>query len=338
MQPVGTARFVGEAEDPAGLGAAGLSIIVVTYRNAPLILDCVAALRRAAPAVPAELIIIDNDSGDDTAAVARAGAPDARVLDSGRNGGFAAGCHAGVALARGRWLLFVNPDAVPEPGSIDALLDCARHDPRVGIVGGRCLAADGSVDPRSWWRRPGLWSAFCFATMLSSLFPGNRVFDPESSRPWSAEATETRRVPIVPGTFMLVARRAWDETGGFDQAFFMYGEDVDLCLRAAGLGHLSMVTGRAVFHHEGGASSTSLRKLVLLFTGKATVLRRHLPPGLRAVGVRLLMLGVLARAVLSRVFTARPQRQGRPTAKGADWRGLWAARREWAPGWPASRT
>ncbi|MEW2358220.1 glycosyltransferase family 2 protein [Spirillospora sp. NPDC029432] len=309
-----------------GLPPDGVSVIVVTYRSTAHLEECAAALRRAVGGEPAELIIVDNDSGDGTADAARRLAPDARVVESGRNGGFAYGCHEGAARASGEWLVFVNPDAVPAPGSIAALVAAARADPRAGIVGGRCVAADGTTDPRSWWGRPTRWSAFCFATLLGSAFPGNRFLDPESPRPWSAE---TRRVPVVTGGFMLVSRRAWDETGGFDRSFFMYGEDADLCLRAAGLGYRPMVTGRAVFRHEVGGSSTSTGKLVLLFTGKATVLRRHAGAG----AVRLLAAGVLARAVLSRVLSARPERQGRPTAKGEDWRVLWSRRREWTKGW-----
>lgn len=324
-------RFV-PGDDP-GLGESGVSIIVVTYRNAAHIGACVAAARRAAPAVPTELIIVDNASGDDTAAAAKDAAPDAQVVEHDRNGGFAAGCHVGAARAHGRRLLFLNPDAVPAPGSVDALLDCAQRHPDAGIVGGRCLRPDGSADPRSWWGRPSLWSTLCFALLLSSAFPGSRRFDPESPVPWSGAPDEERRVPIVTGAFMLVDRAVWDRLTGFDQAFFMYGEDADLCLRAAAAGYRPMVTARAAFEHPGGASSTSPRKLRLLFTGKVTLIRRHFPRGGRALGVRLLLTGVLLRAVAGRLLAAQPDRQGRPTQAGGDWRTLWAARRDWRHGW-----
>ncbi|WP_067452528.1 glycosyltransferase family 2 protein [Actinomadura macra] len=326
----GTTFLGADAPVPQG---DGVSIIVLTYRSARYIGDCVAALRHAAGHYPAELIIVDNDSGDETPDVARAAAPDARVIETGHNGGFAHGCHAGAERARFPWLMFVNPDTVPAPGSIEALLDCARSDPAIGIVGGRCVGRDGSADPRSWWGRPGLWPAFCFAFMLSSAFPGSRVFDPESPRPWTGEE-QVRRVPVVTGGFMLVSRRAWNETGGFDKGFFMYAEDADLCLRAAARGYRPTVTGRGVYQHDVGGSSSSIGKLVLLFTGKTTLLRRHLRPGLGHLAVGLLAFGVLARAVLSRLLSARPERQGRATARGEDWRKLWAARREWLPGWP----
>jgi GT2 family glycosyltransferase len=321
------------AADHPGLAESGVSIIVVTYQNAAHIGACVTAARRTAPAVPTELVIVDNASGDDTAAAAKEAAPDAQIIEHQYNGGFADGCRVGASHAHGRWLLFLNPDAVPAAGGVDALLDCARRHPDAGIVGGRCVLPDGSDDPRSWWGRPSLWSVCCFALLLSSAFPGSGRFDPESPVPWSGDPDEERGVPIVTGAFMLVDRSLWDRLNGFDPAFFMYGEDADLCLRAAAAGYRPMVTARAAFEHSGGASSSSRRKQQLLFTGKAEVIRRHFPRGQRALGVRLLLLGVLLRAIAGRLLTVRPERQGRPTTTAADWRALWGARRDWRRGW-----
>ena len=97
---------------------------------------------------------------------------------------------------------------------------------------------------------------------------------------------------MVSGAFMLVKRELWEKLDGFDRAFFMYGEDADFCLRAGALGYRPMVTARAVCYHEGGKSSPSAGKLILLFTGKATLIRRHFPSGLRGAGVGLLVAGV----------------------------------------------
>ena len=98
-----------------------------------------------------------------------------------------------------------------------------------------------------------------------------------------------------------------------------------------------MVTARAVCQHAGGRSSTGAGKLVLLFTGKATLVRRHFPAWLRGTGVGLLLGGVLLRATASRVTgTASAARQARPTARGDDWRALWASRGAWRHGWPGA--
>lgn len=309
-----------------------LSVIIVTYRSAGYVSRCLGAVELAVKDLDAEVIVVDNNSPDDTVEVARAAAPWANVIARGVNGGFAEGCVAGAEAAQGRSLVFVNPDAEVRPEAFAELLACAGRHPRAGIVGGRCVTEAGENDPRSWWGRPTPWSVFCFATGLSTAFPGRALFDPESPSTWSGE----RQVPIVTGALMLIGRHVWDEIGGFDTRIFMYGEDADLCLRARAAGYRPLVTDRAVFVHPGGMSSSSLDKLVLLFTGKATVVRRHLPRGLRGPGAAMLLFGVWLRATLSRrVAPPASERQGRPTARRGDWAELWALRGEWRGGWDA---
>ncbi|WP_214409881.1 glycosyltransferase family 2 protein [Sphaerisporangium fuscum] len=317
-----------------------LSVVVLTYRSGAYVGTCLAALEKALAGMDAELIVVDNASGDGTVEKVRELAPWARVVARDVNDGFARGCHAGAEVAKGDYLLFVNPDARVSPDTPRVLVDLARRDPAVGIAGGRCLTETGETDPRSWWGRPTLWSLFCFGTGLSTLFPGRPRFDPESPRPWSGAPDEVRRVPIVTGGMMLVDRRVWDRLGGFDKSFFMYAEDADMCLRAAAAGYRPSVTAAATFVHPAGmSSSSSLRKQVLLFTGKVTLVRRHFPPVLRGLGVTFLKAGVLLRALAGRFMSAPgADRQGRPTTKADDWRGLWRARGQWTKGWSGART
>jgi N-acetylglucosaminyl-diphospho-decaprenol L-rhamnosyltransferase len=311
-----------------------LSVIIVTYRSAADIGGCLAAVGQATTGIPAEVIVVDNASGDHTVAATRAASSGTRIIERTKNNGFAGGCRTGAGVARGGWLLFLNPDTAVAPDGIRELLQCARDHPAAGIIGGRFVREDGTVDPRSWWRRPTPWSTLCFALGLSTFLAGSRIFDPEAPRPWKPDADEVQFVSIVSGAFMLVKRKLWDELDGFDPAFFMYGEDADFCLRAAAKGYRPMVTARAVCQNAGGKSSSSIQKLVLLFTGKCTVARRHFPLGLRRVGVYLLVTGVLVRAAASRWSgLASLLHNDRPTAHREDWRALWSARDEWRGGW-----
>ena len=318
---------------PADGRPMGVSVVIVTYRNEAEIAACLNAVSQAGPGIPMEVIVVDNASGDGTVAAARA-AGGTKIIERQANGGFAAGCATGAEAATGQWLLFLNPDTVIAPDAVEALIHCAQEHPGTGIVGGRFVHPDGTTDPRSFWGRPSPWSAACFALGLSSLLPGSRFFDPEAPQQWSADPAQERAVPVVSGAFMLVRRQLWDTLGGFDPVFFLYGEDADFCLRAAASGCRPMVTARAVCQHAGGRSSSSAGKLVLLFTGKATLVRRHFPAWLRSAGIGFLLGGVLLRATVSRVTgTASATRQARPTAHGEDWRALWAARDEWRRGW-----
>jgi N-acetylglucosaminyl-diphospho-decaprenol L-rhamnosyltransferase len=312
-----------------------LSVVVVTYRSASVIAQCLSATRQAASDDSMELIIVDNASGDDTVAVARTAAPAAKIIEQERNVGFAAGCAVGASVARGGWLLFLNPDTVIAPDAVKALLGCAASHPSAGIIGGRFVDENGNADLTSWWGKLSLWSATCFALGLNSLLADIPFFNPEAPRPWISP-NEVRAVPVVSGAFMLVRRDQWREIGGFDPAFFMYGEDADFCLRAAKAGCQPIVTAAAVCRHVGGKSSSSAQKLVLLFTGKCTLVRRHFPRGLRGVGVRLLLTGVFLRATASKWINLRPTRSTRPRTRGEDWSALWDKRGEWRHGWANS--
>src|SRR5204862_7187826 len=113
----------------------------------------------------------------------------------------------------------------------------------------------GAVDPKSCWGAPTLWSLVCFASGLSTLFPRTRLFDPESLGRWPRDTEQ--EVDIVTGCLLLTRRNVWDELGGFDERFWVYGEDADFCLRAAGRGWRPAITPRATVVHVVGASSAS---------------------------------------------------------------------------------
>ena len=318
----------------ADQAAERVSVVIVTYRSSADIEECLTAVQRAAKGCALEIVVVDNASPDDTVRLARAAAPQAAIIQEAVNRGFSHACHVGAQKATGDWLLFLNPDTVVAEDALTELVACARRQLSAGVVGGRFLHQDGSNDPRSCWRRPSIWSTFCFALGLSSLFPGNYVFDPEAARPWPSSDESDRRVAIVSGAFMLVRRSVWTALDGFDRNFFLYGEDADFCLRVAASGLSVIVTKRAVCCHFGGRSNSSVDKMIMLFTGKSSLVRRHFPPGLRRPGVALLLVGVFVRATTGRlVGRANAQRQGRPTQRAEDWRALWTARERWCRGW-----
>ena len=176
---------------------------------------------------------------------------------------------------------------------------------------------------------PSLWSLACFATMLNVAFRGTRVFDPESLGGWQRDSV--REVGVVTGCLLLVPTRLWRELGGFDLRFFMYGEDADLSIRASRRGLRPAITPDAVVTHEVGVSSSARPdKLLLLFSGKATLLRKHWRSPKRELGLGLLLAGVGLRALLARV--------ARRSSADSAWVALWRARRRWLPGYDRSFT
>jgi N-acetylglucosaminyl-diphospho-decaprenol L-rhamnosyltransferase len=303
-----------------------VSVLVVSYNTRDLTRRCLASVREHAPSVAYEVVVVDNASGDGSAEMVAAEFPEVTLVRSERNVGFGPGVNLAARQARGDFLVLLNPDAEVLPGAFDAL-HCAAQAPGRSIVGGAAVRSDGTIDPHSCLGRPSLWGAVCFATGLSTVFAGSRWFDPEALGGWDRRTP--RVVPAVSGCFVLVPRAVFTRLGGFDEAFFMYGEDVDLCLRAAAAGHSTFYTPDATVRHDAGASSASRgEKVVLLMKGRATLVQRHCPPASRRPARLLLQLGVGLRHLVHRAA-----RRGEPHPHGQAWQVAWDRRTTWRDGY-----
>jgi hypothetical protein len=306
-----------------------VSVVVVTYRCRDAARACLASLYERTREISLEVVVVDNASGDGTEEMVRKEFPQARLFPLADNIGFGPAVNLAAEQARGEYLLLLNPDTIVHAGMPDALVAFARGLPGPAICGGRTLRPDGRLDPGSCWGAPTLWSLFCFATMLSTAFKGSRLLDPESLGGW--ERDSVRDVDIVTGCLLLAPRTLWLELGGFDPRFFMYGEDADLALRAAEAGVRRVITPRAVVTHEVGVSSeTRPDKLLLLFRGKVTLLRKHWGPVRSRIGVGLLVAGVGVR-VLEGIVPGRGGAAGGRRASA--WPAVWRARSEWLQGY-----
>ncbi len=305
-----------------------VSVVVVSYETRDLTLAALASLRETAPAPEEpshEVLVVDNASRDGSADAIAERFPEVRLLRQDRNLGFARANNLAAQEARGRLLVLLNPDTLVLPGALAALVRFADEHPEAGIVGGRTLFEDGTLNPTSCWARPTLWSVFCLGTGLSALFRRSRLFDPESMGPWPRDVA--RRVDIVSGCWMLVRRDLWGALGGFDEDFTMYGEDFDLCLRAEAAGASCWITPEAEIVHLGGRSETvRADKFVRLFSARARLVAKHWGPAASWFGVRMLDLWALSRTLALGVL--RLVQPGRRDAYES-WREVHRRRSDW---------
>lgn len=231
--------------------------VVVSFNSAADLPDCVRSLRSEGVA---DVVVVDNASADGSVEVVRGVDPDVRVIETGANLGFGTAANRGVAATTGDHVLILNPDTVVEPGTVKALSEALDRDPGLAAVGPRIENVDGSLYP-SVRRFPDLMVAVghAFLGLVWGRNPATRryrMLDWDHEEPAAA-------VDWVSGACVLVRRMAFDMVGGFDEAYFMYVEDVDLCWRLGQAGwRIGYEPAGRVVHALGGSSRMAPYRMI----------------------------------------------------------------------------
>jgi N-acetylglucosaminyl-diphospho-decaprenol L-rhamnosyltransferase len=226
--------------------AAPVRAVVVNYNAAEHLLACVAGLLAAG----AEVVVVDNGSTDSSRAALAAAHPGVRWIDAGRNLGYGGAANVGAAASDAD-VLVCNPDLTVDPGAVRALTRRLAEEPDLGVVGPLVHNPDGTVYP-SARTFPDLVDAMGHG-LIGLVAPQNRFTRRYRLLDW--DHRDRRSVDWVSGACMLVRRRAWEEVGGFDTAYFMYLEDVDLCWRIGQAGwRVAFEPGAEVTHVQGAST------------------------------------------------------------------------------------
>jgi hypothetical protein len=227
-----------------------LSIIIVNYNMKRLVLECLASLERLRTELTFEVILVDNASSDDSPAAFRQAYPWVSIIENSKNAGFARACNQGLALSQGDLILFLNPDTEMPQGTLDAMAELFRVNPDAGIAGCRTVNTGGSEEP-GVYRFPTLSRTLIDTPYLGKL-PGGYEVKPGA-------IVKDSEVEVICGACFMVRRETIERTGSFDEEFWMYGKDVELCRRARRAGwKIFYLTSCSVIHKGGsGASATT---------------------------------------------------------------------------------
>src|SRR6266540_4391890 len=258
-----------------------LAIVIVSYNTRDLLRDCLRSIGPGAAACALDIWVVDNASRDGSAAMVRAEFPRVHVIDSPRNGGFAYANNLALSHILGTgdcglgsgsdlpipnpqspipdYVLLLNPDTIVPPGALDALVSFMEAHPAVGACGPKLLLADGSLDLACRRSFPTPEVAFYRITGLSRLFPRSPRFG-RYNMTFLDPDVETE-VDAVVGACMLVRVSVVREVGLLDEAFFMYGEDLDWAYRIKQYGWQIMYVPSLIVHHYKRASSSQRRFL-----------------------------------------------------------------------------
>lgn len=230
-----------------------LSVVIVNWNAAAYLPAALDSLFRAGQGLAMEVILVDNASEDGSAAWVRARYPQVQVIANPENQGFAAGNNQGLARARGRAILLLNPDTELPPTALRDLLAYLAAHPRVGVVGPRLEGERGKIQGGAAGYDPSPVVLFNYATFLYKLFPGH------FRGLWLPQALYRRGQPVevdwVSGACLLARAEAAAAAGPLNEGFFMYSEDVEWCRRIRGAGYAVVChAGVGIIHHIGGSA------------------------------------------------------------------------------------
>jgi N-acetylglucosaminyl-diphospho-decaprenol L-rhamnosyltransferase len=269
-----------------------LSVIIVHYRVRYFLELCLHSVEKALADVgAAEIIVVDNASGDGGIEALRPLFPGVRFVENPANVGFAKANNQAVSLATGEYVLFLNPDTVVPEDFARGTLDFLRGMPRAGeagpagrgpgALGVRMVDGSGRFLPESRRGFPSPWVAFTRLSGLSALFPRSRFF--AGYYLGHLPADRMHPAPVLSGACLLVRRSILDEVGGFDERFFMYAEDIDLSYRIGRAGYTNYYfPGTTIVHFKGESTQKDIRYTRQFYKAMGQFRRKHFNRGLPA--------------------------------------------------------
>lgn len=307
----------------------GLDIILVSYNTAELTLRAIRSVYEQTRDTPFRIILVDNDSKDNSVALVAEQFPEVRIIESGSNRGFAGGVNIGAAVGNSPFILLLNPDTVILDGAIDRLMAFAGQRPEAGIWGGITLNNDLTLNPNNARARLSFSTLLFSALGLSKLFNNSCFFNHDNYGCW--DRTTEKAVDVVTGCFFLTRRDLWEQLEGLDETFFMYAEEADYCIRAMKRGYQPWITPEARIIHHGGASETNLSgKMLKLLKGKSELINKHARWWEKPLHKGLLLLHVVNKLVVLRLLSL-VKKDKLPLF--TEWRTVYRQRREWLKGY-----
>tara|TARA_Y100000590_G_scaffold382759_1_gene452970 strand:- start:1390 stop:2313 length:924 start_codon:yes stop_codon:yes gene_type:complete len=236
-----------------------LSIIIVNYEMGNYITQCIDSIYKETKKIDFEIIIVDNSRSRNDHDVLKEKFPGIIIHFNDKNLGFSKACNQGILLSSGKMILFLNPDTIVLNGAIDRVYEFINEDSDAGIVGCKLLNFDGTLQ-YSCKSFPSIWNLFCEAIYLYRIFPKTKLFGSYHMSCFDYDSIQD--VDVVMGAFMMLKRGVIDSIGKFDESYFMYSEETDLCYRAIQKGwKVQYYPNSEIMHRWGGMSDGLIDRL-----------------------------------------------------------------------------
>lgn len=280
-----------------------LSVIIVSYSVRHFAEQCLCSVQRAMDACRAngqdvEVWVVDNCSSDGSVEYLQARFPFVQYLSNKENTGFGRANNQALSQCRGKYVLFLNPDTILPEDCFTKCIAFMESTSDAGALGIRMIDGSGQYLPESKRGFPSPWVSFCKMAGLTRLFPASKLF----ARYYLGHlsSTENHAVDVLAGAFMLVKKAVLEKTGGFDEQFFMYAEDIDLSYRIQLAGFKNYYfSDCSIIHFKGESTNKDQRYIKLFYKAMIQFVRKHYRGTTSWWYVKLLELGIWLKAALS---------------------------------------
>jgi len=240
-----------------------LSVIILNYNVRYFLEQCVRAVQTAIQDLDAEIIVVDNDSSDDSCAMIKSEFPDILLIQNTTNVGFTKGNNIGVAQAQGEFICILNPDTVVAEDTFSKLVAFAQNKSQLGMVGCQLIDGSGQFLPESKRGIPTPWVAFTKITGLYKFFPSWSICTKYYAQ--HLLPNQTGEVEILVGAFLFMRKEVYTEVGGFDENCFMYADDIDLSYSLLKKGYVNWYFAETTVIHYKGESTLRDHNYMLRF-------------------------------------------------------------------------
>lgn len=253
-----------------------LSIIIVNYNVKEFLQNLIHSIEKASSNISKEIIVIDNASDDGSVDIVKEKFPSVKFIINKNNIGFGSANNQGLEIAQGKFILFINPDCIVSEDTFDKMIHFFQKHSECGLAGCKILNSDGSLQLACRRSFPGPWTSFTKVTGLSNLFPKSKIFARYNLT--YLDENKTYEVDAVSGSFMMIRREIYEKVGGFDEQFFMYGEDLDLCYRVQQSGYkVFYFHDTQIIHYKGESTKRSnLDETKLFYDAMHLFVKKHL--------------------------------------------------------------
>jgi len=288
-----------------------LSVIIINYNVKYFLEQCLCSLRQAIGSLKAEVIVVDNNSTDGSVAYLSEKYSFARFIINKRNEGFAKANNRALEQASGRYILFLNPDTIIPEDCFTQCLSFIQSKPGAGALGIRMIDGSGSYLKESKRGFPSPWVSFCKMSGLTSMFPNSRIFAGYYLGNFSSK--QSQRVEALSGAFMLIKKEVLQITGGFDERFFMYAEDIDLSYRInkAGFGNYYFAES-TIIHFKGESTTKDSNYLRLFYKAMGQFVQKHYSGISSKIWVPFLQTGIWIKSSIATFTQSKKTNNSQP--------------------------